>query len=1597
MSLHLSAKPFRIAFLLLLALFWTAFPALAEPCRVGIEVSLVDASGSPAFAAAAEVSAARAVAGGFRVERVEKFEEGATRLRLELNGGGSYLIEVGFAGGADRLGQASTFLRSFERKLSCGGKDAAIAVEVPGSNSAKIAGRVDADFGAPAKLPRSTTGRKAGQMIDGGAGGGNALVGGGNPLVNPGETFLCAGDEFSDGITGSPWILSNLGDADQGAVAESGNRLRLTGDGTELYHGNDNTVFYHRQTSGDFRAEITINAWPDSNGGGLRKAGLMMRAGNGATDPRIMIEYVPLHPTYGRSALQFDYRGTDGIARELGSTPLGLPLPLRMAIDRRGDFFTVAFSTNNGGSWSIPAGGAGGKITLALPANLEVGPNVASYSATAATTVEFSRFELCGRNQQPLPEPPPTITCAPNRPLEILYLLDISGSMTLPYPGAASKIDAAKNAMAVLNDVLAAQAPTTEVALLAFNGKNDAAFNLNSSVRVLSNFTTDYDAVEAAAVNIKPSEIDPRTTTPTAIALSKTTDFLLANHDPATLPIVVLLTDTVPNIDLDGLGPNQYTFNEVQAISLYDGLGNFRPWGQVAWSGNFNPSTRTYDGEVLANSMFKIEAMKAALPDVLFFGVAIQGDGVASEVFREDLLEYGAFHTGGQVFSAADSTGLAAALVGIVNVLDCGGSVGDKVWLDEDADGVQDPLEPGIGGIPVEAWDASNTLAGSDVTDADGLYYIDGLTPGTFTVRIPAGSLAGLAQTYDLDGLLTANQATIGIAAHQDRTDVDFGYRQTAPEPGCRADAFDDGFVSFYWQPSSIGDDTAGSMSEAGGVFTIGSNGTDLYHGADNGFFAHQPMSGDFRAEIELKALPQDVGGQYRKAGLALRSSDAPEAARVMAVVVPGFPGGGPALQFDVRLSDGATPIELSSTVQNISLPVSLAIQRRGDLVEVFYSADGGTTWVKPLGAQGGDVLMPSLGDTVSIGVMAASYAAGQTFKASFDNFEVCQPDPEVPPPPPAECIPGQPLDATILLDMSGSMTWTYPGGASKFDAAKNAALELVAAIGSMNDGSRVALLTFTGKKEDPAFNLGSSVTVRSGLTADTAAVAAILEGLSIGGTSPHATTPLPIAYQTATNLLAAQGSPSHAPILVQIGDLLPNIDTAGRGPREYPLQQLFGIPLQEGGDWRAPGLVAWSGTYHGSTGTYTGEPLANAMTRIGSMKASVPGVRVFGAVTLGNGVDLGTSSLELAQYAAYYTGGAAVAGADPATVSDGVLQLLGAALCGQPGVATVGDRVWYDQDGDGVQDGGENGIGAATVRLLGAGDAVVSATTTDGSGAFHFTGVSPGSYTVEVDAGSLPAGLESPTRDADGIATAHRAAVTVGAYEVRLDLDFGYDLAPVAPPSPLAGCFNDDFEDGVLEGGWSAGFLGNASVGGVSEAGGTLQVAGIGQELFATDHGFLVWRTINNDEVRVEVDFLGADAGGSSPYEKTGLMVTSSLDAAAPRVTVQYQPSWPGPGGSLQFRYRATLGGDGGGTWASNVVNLPLPVRVAIVKDGDVYTAEYSTDGGAHWSRPSGGAHGEVTIDMGDVLLVGMSATSYDASAVLTGSYDNYELCAPE
>lgn len=65
---------------------------------------------------------------------------------------------------------------------------------------------------------------------------------------------------------------------------------------------------------------------------------------------------------------------------------------------------------------------------------------------------------------------------------------------------------------------------------------------------------------------------------------------------------------------------------------------------------------------------------------------------------------------------------------------------------------------------------------------------------------------------------------------------------------------------------------------------------------------------------------------------------------------------------------------------------------------------------------------------------------------------------------------------------------------------------------------------------------------------------------------------------------------------------------------------------------------------------------------------------------------------------------------------------------------ATVGDLVWRDVDGDGVQDGGETGLAGASVRLYPASSSApaIASTVTGSAGSFSFTGVPPGSYRLE-------------------------------------------------------------------------------------------------------------------------------------------------------------------------------------------------------------------------------------------------------------------------
>lgn len=105
---------------------------------------------------------------------------------------------------------------------------------------------------------------------------------------------------------------------------------------------------------------------------------------------------------------------------------------------------------------------------------------------------------------------------------------------------------------------------------------------------------------------------------------------------------------------------------------------------------------------------------------------------------------------------------------------------------------------------------------------------------------------------------------------------------------------------------------------------------------------------------------------------------------------------------------------------------------------------------------------------------------------------------------------------------------------------------------------------------------------------------------------------------------------------------------------------------------------------------------------------------------------------------------------------------------------ATIGDRVWNDADGNGV-DNGESGVPGVTVILKDAAGVEVGRTTTDSDGRYRFAGLIPGTYTVDIE---VPAGFNAAT-------TSMTVTVTEG--EENLDVDFPLTVPPAPTPDTPA------------------------------------------------------------------------------------------------------------------------------------------------------------------------------------------------------------------
>jgi len=123
-------------------------------------------------------------------------------------------------------------------------------------------------------------------------------------------------------------------------------------------------------------------------------------------------------------------------------------------------------------------------------------------------------------------------------------------------------------------------------------------------------------------------------------------------------------------------------------------------------------------------------------------------------------------------------------------------------------------------------------------------------------------------------------------------------------------------------------------------------------------------------------------------------------------------------------------------------------------------------------------------------------------------------------------------------------------------------------------------------------------------------------------------------------------------------------------------------------------------------------------------------------------------------------------------------------------GFSSIGDYIWEDVNGDGVQGATESGIENVTVILYqdqdGDGvidpeDAIVGTTTTDSSGLYSFTDLAEGDYIVRVDpvefgsGGTLEGYILTTTNDPPYDASQFSFEVSLGANEAFEDADFGF------------------------------------------------------------------------------------------------------------------------------------------------------------------------------------------------------------------------------
>jgi hypothetical protein len=220
------------------------------------------------------------------------------------------------------------------------------------------------------------------------------------------------------------------------------------------------------------------------------------------------------------------------------------------------------------------------------------------------------------------------------------------------------------------------------------------------------------------------------------------------------------------------------------------------------------------------------------------------------------------------------------------------------------------------------------------------------------------------------------------------------------------------------WQSGDIGAvGAAGSVSQAGGVFSIRGSGADTWHTADGFYFVFQPLNGDGSLTAEVLNLQNT--DEWAKGGVMIR-----ETTNVNSLFMLASLRADGQAQSIWRNPTGAEA-QASALVGGNGFPKWVKIERSGNSFSAYFKMKVGDDWTQ-LGATQTINMSPN----VQIGLFVCAHKAGTLSEARFDQVALEAPQNENTASSPTETNLPQPDNSKLwTLDVSAVAMPTLPVG----------------------------------------------------------------------------------------------------------------------------------------------------------------------------------------------------------------------------------------------------------------------------------------------------------------------------------------------------------------------------------------------------------------------------------------------------------------------------------------------------------------------------------------------------------------------------------------